>query len=76
MRIRNMKKYQHPPKLTAALNAVLHPVTGRLQEYKELLTGEDTARWLDGCSKEVARLCNGRLADNTQGTNTVHFIDP
>ena len=75
MRIRNMEKYQHPPELTAALNAVLHPVTGRLQEYKELLTGEDAARWLDGCSKEVARLCNGRLADNTKGTNTMHFID-
>ena len=24
---------------------------------------------------EVARLCNGRLADSIKGTNTMHFID-
>ena len=38
-------------------------------------TGEDAAHWIEGCSREVARLYNGRLTDKTKGTNTMHFID-
>ena len=70
------KKYSPTPELTGAINSVLHPITGKLQEYRHLRNGEDAAKWIDGCSKEVARLCNGRTKDNTKGTNTMFFCHP
>ena len=70
------KKYVHPPELIAAINAILHPVTGKLQEYKELRNGEEAAQWIDGCSKEVVCLYNGRSTENTKGTNTMFFLHP
>ena len=70
------KKYANHTVLTEAINAVLHPTTGKLQEYAQLRNGQDAAKWIDGCSKEVARLCNGRLADATKGTKTMIFLHP
>ena len=58
------------------MNAVLDPKTGKLLEYRDLLKGPDADLWYDGCSKEFARLCNGRKKDDTVGTNTIVFIRP
>jgi hypothetical protein len=63
-----------PP--VAACNAVLDPATGNLLEYRDLLKTTDRDRWYDGCSKEFARLAQGRSKDDTKPTNTIFFIHP
>ena len=55
-------------------NAVLDEATGRRLEYRHLLHTDAKTKWLDGCSKEFARLANGRTEDDTPGTNTIQFI--
>ena len=64
------------PHSVHCINAVLDADTGKLLEYRDLLKGPDKELWYNGCSKEFARLCNGRLKDNTKGTNTLFFIKP
>jgi hypothetical protein len=54
--------------------AVLNADTGRLEEYKQLLKGNDKLLWEKGCSKEIARLAQGRRDNSVKGTNTLHFI--
>ena len=58
------------------LNAVLDPITRKLLEYRDLLKTESKDKWHDGCSKEFARLCQGRKKDNTTSTNTIFFKHP
>jgi hypothetical protein len=58
------------------LNAVLNADTGKLEEYRQLLKGKDKLLWERGCSKEIARLAQGRKNSNDNGTNTLHFIHP
>ena len=70
------KNSSGPPEFIAAINSVLHPDIGKLQDYRHLRTGEQAAQWVDACSKEVARLCNGCKADDTKGTNTTFFLHP
>ena len=57
------------------LNAVLNAETGKLEEYRTLLKGVDKILWERGCSKEVARLAQGRKDGSVKGTETLHFID-
>ena len=57
------------------LNAVLNAETGKLEEYRTLLKGVDKIIWERGCSKEVARLAQGRKDGSVKGTETLHFID-
>ena len=45
-------------------------------EYIQLMKGSDGKKWIYGCSKEFARLAQGRKKDNTKGTNTLFFIHP
>jgi len=56
------------------LNAVLNAETGKLEEYRTLLKGKDKILWERGCSKEVARLAQGRKDGSVKGTETLHFI--
>ena len=63
----------HSPELA---NAVLDPTTGKLLEYRDLLKTKDKDKWYDACSKEFARLCQGRSKDNTASTNTIFFKHP
>ena len=65
-----------PNTSTHKLNAVLDPITGKLLEYRDLLKTESKDKWYDGCSKEFARLCQGRKKDNTTSTNTIFFKHP
>ena len=58
-----------------SLNAVLDPVTGKLLEYRHLLKTKQQPSWENACSKEWARLCNGRSKDSTPGTNTIQWIN-
>jgi hypothetical protein len=58
------------------LNAVLNADSGKLEEYRHLLKGKDKALWEKGCSKEIARLAQGRANSDDKGTNTLHFIHP
>ena len=61
---------------THKINAVLDSVTGKLLEYRDLLKTDSKERWYDGCSKEFARLCQGRKKDDTTSTNTIFFKHP
>ncbi len=45
-------------------------------EYRDLLKTAERDKWYDGCSKEFARLCNGRKKDNTKATNSIRFKRP
>ena len=65
-----------PTPSPASANAVLDPTTGKLLEYRDLLNTPDRQAWYDGCSKEFARLCNGRSKDSTKGTNSIRFTRP
>jgi hypothetical protein len=66
-----------PPQYTDhVLNAVLNKNNGQLEEYRHLIKGPDKHKWLDACSKEFARLTNGRQSDNTPGTNTIEWMHP
>ena len=56
--------------------AVIDPTTGKLLEYHDLLKTDSKDKWYDGCSKEFARLCQGRKKDNTTSTNTIFFKHP
>jgi hypothetical protein len=58
------------------LNAVLNSDTGKLEEYRHLLKGKDKPRWEKGCSKELARLAQGRKNSINKGTNSLHFMHP
>lgn len=78
---------QGPPKITGSttkINALLHhlnavqcPITGKQQEYKELISeGKDKENWINGSSKEFARLAQGRKQNDTPGTDTLFFKPP
>jgi len=56
------------------VNAVLNAETGKLEEYRTLLKGKDKILWERSCSKEVARLAQGRKDGSVKGTETLHFI--
>ena len=71
-----LKAQSAAPGAVHCINAVLDAATGKLLEYRDLLKGPDRDKWYNGCSKEFARLCNGREADDTKGTNTIFFIKP
>jgi hypothetical protein len=70
--IHRAHKPQHNPFLRA--NAVLNAETGKLEEYRHLLKGVDKLKWEAGCSKEIARLAQGRKDSSVKGTETMHFI--
>jgi hypothetical protein len=55
-----------------ALKAV-HSETGKLCEYKVLLTSTEGHLWQKSCSEEFHRLC--ARTDNIPGTNTMFFIN-
>ena len=57
------------------LNAVLNEETGKLDEYRTLLKGIDKVLRERGCSKEVARLAQGRKDGSVKGAETLHSID-
>ena len=57
------------------MNAVLNAKTGKLEEYRTLLKGVDKILWENACSKEVARLAQGRKDGSVKGTETLHFIN-
>ena len=61
-----------PP--SPSLNAVLDETTGQQLEYRQLIKTIDKDKWENGCSKEFARISNGRSKDDTPGSNTVEWI--
>ena len=58
------------------LNAVLNTDTGDLEEFRQLRKGKNAAKWINGNSKEVARLCRGRKQDNIKGSSTILWMKP
>ena len=60
--------------ISPSINAVLDESTGKQLEYRHLLKTSAKDRWEDACSKEFARICNGRTKDDTPGSNTVEWI--
>jgi hypothetical protein len=56
-------------------NAVLNTDTGKLEEYRYLLKGPDKLKWEAGCSKEIARLTQGRNDVSVKGAESIHFIN-
>ena len=66
----------HKPEFNPFLqaNAVLNANTGKLEEYRHLLKGADKTKWENGCSKEIARLAQGRADGSVKGSETMHFI--
>ena len=61
-----------PP--SPSLNAVLDESTGQQLEYRQFIKTIDKDKWENGCSKEFARISNGRSKDGTPGSNTVEWI--
>ena len=59
-----------------SLNVVYDPVSGQYLEYRQLLKTPEKQVWENGCSKEFARLCQGRSRDDTSGTDTITWIHP
>ena len=57
-----------------SLNAVLDESTGQQLEYRQLIKTSDKAKWKNSCSKEFARIGNGRSKDDTPASNTVEWI--
>ena len=55
------------------INAVLDPETGKMQEYKTLIQGKNAPLWVEGNSKEIARLAQGSKSRNIIGTNQIFF---
>ena len=45
-------------------------------EYKQLMKVSYGKNWINGCSKEFAKLTQGRKKYNTKGTNTIFSICP
>ena len=62
--------------LYQTLNAGLNTNTSKLEEYRHLLKGKGGILWGKRCSKEIARLAQGRKNSTDKGTNTLHFIHP
>ena len=56
------------------INAVIHPVTGKQQEYSELIRGPDEHTWTQANINEIGRLTDGRIGKNIVPTNTLQFI--
>ena len=65
-----------PPSHQPSLNVVYDPASGQYLEYRHLLKTSSKQVWENGCSKEFARLCQGRSKDDTAGTDTITWIDP
>jgi hypothetical protein len=61
---------------TEALNAVLNQQTGKMEEYRHLLQGEDREKWLNAASKEFARISQGRAQNDVPYTDTVIWLHP
>ena len=57
-------------------NSVLDHATGKLLEYRDLIKTDNKENWLNGGSKEFARLAQGRSKDDTKSTNTIFFMHP
>jgi hypothetical protein len=61
---------------TFSINAaVLNNSTGTLEEYHQLIKGNEGELWQGGAYKELARLAQGCKKRGLMGTNTTHFID-
>ena len=56
------------------VNAVIHPVTGKSMEYRELITDPLTKKaWTKSSANEFGRLAQG-VGKRIKGTNTIRFI--
>jgi len=55
------------------LNTVLNPATGKMQEYRHLIKGDQSEVWSTANRKEIARLAQGRADKSIKGTNTLFF---
>ena len=58
------------------INAVLGTTTGKNLDCKQLMKGTDRKNWINGRSKEFARLAQVHKRDNNKGTNTLFFVHP
>lgn len=63
------------PKYTAAytphrLNAMLNADTDKLEEYRHLVKEPDKKIWEEANCREIGRLCNGRISDNSKGNGS------
>jgi hypothetical protein len=55
-------------------NAVAHPTTGKLMEYRQLITDPETCEaWQISAANEFGRLAQG-VGGRVKGTNTIAFI--
>ena len=53
-------------------NYVTHPITGRAQEYRQLLTGDKKEAWKTSFANKLRRLAQG-FGNQIDGTNTIYF---
>jgi hypothetical protein len=55
-------------------NSVIHPITGKSMEYRQLITDPETkAVWTRSAANEIGRLAQG-VGNRMKGTNTIRFI--
>jgi len=54
----------------------MHPDTGEFVEFPKLLDSSEAPDWWNENSNEIGRLAQGHPKNNTEGTETVHFIFP
>jgi hypothetical protein len=59
-----------------ALNAVLNTKTGKLEQYKQLVQGSDSKLWINGMSKELARLTQGRKQQDVPFHDVMEWKHP
>jgi hypothetical protein len=60
--------------VTFFANAVAHPTTGKLMEYRQLLSKPATCKaWQISTANEFGRLAQG-VGGRVKGTNTITFI--
>lgn len=67
-----------PPRAVPTRSALhgnaFNPDTGQIADYPELSRCSDGAHWINSCSEEFGRLCQGYGADMPTGTNTSHGL--
>jgi hypothetical protein len=72
LRTRNAHEKHIPVNFFA--NAVAHPTTGKLMEYRQLITNPTTCEaWQISAANEFDRLARG-VGGRVKGTNTITFI--
>jgi hypothetical protein len=71
---RTRHKQQQPEPINHFANSVIHPVTGKPMEYRQLITDPATRdAWNISAANEFGRLAQG-VGGRVKGTDTIRFI--